>query len=65
MKPLRIFAVAMVTLLTPAGMASAQSWQPLTHQPAFTAGTALLLTDGTVMMHHEDPNDGYSDWYRL
>ena len=65
MKPLRIFAFATVALLAAAGMASAQSWQPLTHQPAFTAGTALLLTDGTVMMHHEDPNDGYSDWYRL
>src|SRR5271169_316559 len=66
MKLLRIFAFATLALLaTAAGMANAQSWQPLTHQPAFAAGTALLLTDGTVMMHHEDPNDGYSDWYRL
>ncbi len=65
MKLLRIFAFATVAMLAAAGMASAQSWQPLTNQPAFTAGTALLLTDGTVMVHHEDPNDGYSDWYRL
>jgi len=65
MKPLRIFAFATAALLAAAGIAGAQSWQPLTHQPSFSAGTVLLLTDGTVMVHHEDPNDGYSDWYRL
>ena len=37
----------------------------LAHQPSFTAGHALLLTDGTVMVHHEDPNDGFSDWWKL
>ena len=46
-------------------LAGAQSWQPLTHQPSFPAGAALLLTDGTVMVHHEDANDGYSEWYKL
>jgi len=65
MKLLRAFAFATVVLLTSAGVVTAQSWQPLTHQPTFTAGQALLLTDGTVLVHHEDPNDGFSDWYKL
>jgi hypothetical protein len=65
MKLLRTFAVAATVLLSAVGVAGAQSWQPLTHQPSFTAGHALLLTDGTVMVHHEDPNDGFSEWYKL
>ncbi len=65
MKLLRMLGFATGVLLAAAGMASAQSWQPLTHQPSFTAGHALLLTDGTVMVHHEDPNDGFSDWWKL
>lgn len=37
------------------------SWISLVHQPSFVADTALLLTDGTVMVHK------YQDvaWYRL
>ncbi len=65
MKPLRMLGFAAVILLAALGTAVAQSWQPLTHQPSFTAGAALLLTDGTVMVHHEDANDGYSEWYKL
>jgi len=65
MKLLRTLLFAAAVLLAAAGFAAAQSWQPLTHQPSFTAGTALLLTDGTVMVHHEDPNDGFSEWYKL
>lgn len=64
MKPSRVFAFAAV-ILCAAAVLNAQSWQPLTHQPDFNAGTALLLTDGTVMVHHEDPNDGWTDWYKL
>lgn len=65
MKLLRTLAFAATALLSAAGIAGAQSWQPLLHQPTFTAGHALLLTDGTVMVHHEDPNDGFSDWWKL
>src|SRR5664279_5514754 len=65
MKLLRMLGFATVVLLAATGIASAQSWQPLVHQPSFTAGTVLLLTDGTVMVHHEDPNDGFSDWWKL
>ena len=30
-------------------LAGAQSWAPLNNQPGFGVGTALLLTDGTVL----------------
>ncbi|MBZ5705363.1 MAG: hypothetical protein LAN63_08420 [Acidobacteriia bacterium] len=61
MKVLRTLGVAVVVLLTLAGVAGAQSWQPLAHKPTFSASTALLLTDGTVMVHQ------YSglQWWRL
>ncbi len=65
MKSLRMLGFATLVLLAALGMANAQSWQPLTHQPTFTAGTMLLLTDGTVMVHHENPNSGFSEWYKL
>ena len=64
MKLLRSFAFVVIVCAA-ASLCSAQSWQPLTNQPSFTAGHMLLLTDGTVMVHHEDPNDGYSDWWKL
>lgn len=43
-------------------------WQNLTNQPAFNAGTMLLLTDGSVLCHDE-PNtstvSGSNRWYKL
>ena len=61
----RNFAVVALAIFSLAGLSAAQSWQPLTNQPNFTAGTLLLLTDGSVMVHHEDANGGYSDWHKL
>jgi Kelch motif len=61
----RILAVAFVFLL--AGSISAQAqqptakWQKLTNQPTFNTDTALLLTDGTVMMHQYNS----TNWWRL
>jgi Kelch motif len=37
------------------------TWQPLANQPAFSASTMLLLTDGTVMA--QEPNA--TAWWRL
>jgi hypothetical protein len=46
--------------------ARAQSWAPLNNQPAFPAGTALLLTDGTVMVQQMTANGyGTANWWRL
>ena len=36
-------------------------WTPLTNQPLFSAGTMLLLTDGTVMCQ----DNGAANWWRL
>ncbi len=50
-----------VALLTCATLVGAQTWTPLTHQPTFDASTALLLTDGTVMVQSEESGT----WWRL
>jgi hypothetical protein len=41
--------------------AAAVRWQRLTNQPPFDTDTALLLTDGTVMVHEY----GNNNWWRL
>jgi hypothetical protein len=56
------FAFICVALLTLASWAGAQpTWTPLAHQPSFNASTALLLTDGTVMVQADES----SVWWRL
>jgi len=53
-----------VASLISATLSGAQSWTPLTHQPTFAASTALLLTDGSVMVQDAavaNPNH----WWRL
>src|SRR5579863_9686537 len=65
MSHLRNLAFMSCAILSVAVPSLGQSWQPLAHQPSFTAGTALLLTDGTVLVHHEEPNQGFSEWYKL
>ena len=57
----QVFVALVAISLTFSGAAHSQSWQPLTNQPGFRASTALLLTDGTVMV--QDSNQ--SDWWRL
>src|SRR5437879_756753 len=70
MRPLRMLAATLAALIATAGIASGQSWQPLTHQPSFSPGAVLLLTDGTVLAHSE-PNclsctsTDYGSWYKL
>ncbi|MFZ0800701.1 MAG: hypothetical protein WBQ09_06720, partial [Terriglobales bacterium] len=64
-KMLRFIAIASLVLASSL-IASAQepavgTWTKLTHQPTFETDTALLLTDGTVMMHQY--NSG--TWWRL
>jgi hypothetical protein len=57
----RILAVSLGMLLTCAAVADAQTWTPLVHQPSFSASTAHLLTDGTVMVHSTESGV----WWRL
>jgi hypothetical protein len=66
MKFFRTVGIAMLALLAWSGMASAQepitsSWKAVKNQPTWQTDTALLLTDGTVMMHQY--NSGI--WWRL
>ena len=57
MKAFRTLAIASLTLLVCLSIASSQEsnltgrWQTLTNSPSFDADTALLLTNGTVMVH--------------
>jgi len=62
MKVLRSLAVSLIAMLTLAGFANAAGkWTPLKNQPTFQTDTALLLTDGTVIVHEY----GDSNWWRL
>jgi hypothetical protein len=58
---LSMAALAVAIMLILGSSASAQTWKRIKHQPTFQTDTALLLTDGTVMMHEiMSPN-----WWRL
>ena len=61
MKPLQSLAFTAIALLAAVCGVSAQSWQPLTHQPSFSASNPLLLTDGTILVH----DTGGSNWWKL
>jgi hypothetical protein len=61
MKIFRTTAIAISLFLAWAAVAPAQTWTSLKHQPTVAADTALLLTDGTVMMHQYNS----SNWWRL
>ncbi|MBZ5509001.1 MAG: hypothetical protein LAO78_26370 [Acidobacteriia bacterium] len=55
-----------LVLLFALTLAGAQSWAPLNNQPPFPAGTALLLTDSTVMVQQMTTNGfGTGNWWRL
>jgi hypothetical protein len=57
--------IALASLLAFSAVASPQEtsskWQKLKNQPPFNTDTALLLTDGTVMMHQYNSNK----WWQL
>jgi len=61
MKSLRTLRIALFVSLAWGSVAGAQSWQPLTTHPTFSASNPLLLTDGTVMVHDACA----TDWWRL
>ncbi len=64
MTMLRKLGIALLALLAVPGIASAQKWTPLKHQPTFSGvGAMLLLTDGTVLLHEEQSNA--QNWYKL
>ncbi len=59
-----VFTVVLMAVLTTPG--NAQTWTALAHQPPAPLGTALLLTDGTVMAQGMATSGyGTGNWYRL
>ena len=63
-KMLRLFAIALMvlaaTVIANAQDPAAGTWQKLKNQPTVLTDTALLLTDGTVMMHQYNREPGGS-----
>jgi hypothetical protein len=61
MKLFKSLGVVLIGCLALPGVAGAQTWQSLKHPPTVETDTALLLTDGTAMVHeYNSPN-----WWRL
>jgi hypothetical protein len=60
-KLFRKLEMLLVLLLAWSGAASSQTWVPLTRTPQFAVGTALQLTDGTIMVQENRT----SNWWRL
>jgi hypothetical protein len=58
---MRFLAFALAACLATGIVAQAQTWTKLTNQPTFQTDTALLLTDGTVMVHQYNS----PAWWRL
>ena len=57
----RALSLALGVMLAVASLAGAQTWTALNHQPTIGASTALLLTDGTVMVQSIESGT----WWRL
>ena len=57
MKPLRTIFVISLFLGVSALLPSAQTWTPLANPPRFHASTALLLTDGRVLVQDTDSSN--------
>jgi len=57
---LRVWAPACFVFLSALSVVG-QSWTPLNNKATFGAGTALLLTDGTVMVQNTDAGE----WWKL
>jgi hypothetical protein len=57
----KMLGIVFVACLALPGIAGAQTWQSLKNPPKFMSDTAMLLTDGTVIVHEYcTPN-----WHRL
>jgi len=68
MKLLRSLGIALLGVAAAASSAAAQSWQRVNNNPPVNIGTMLLLTDGTVIGHQEDDQNGdvaTNAWYKL
>src|ERR1035438_4619439 len=64
MKQFARLAIAITVLLALAGLASAQTWAPLTNQPVAAVGPMLQLRDGRILVNEsQGPDTGV--WFIL
>ncbi len=64
MKPFSRIAIAVAVVLALAGLASAQSWVNLTHQPGVNLGAIVQLRDGRILVHEEQQGNSRA-WHLL
>jgi len=64
MKTFARLAIALTVLMALAGLASAQSWTPLTNQPGVNVGPMLQLRDGRILVHEEQAGNARA-WHVL
>lgn len=64
MTMLRKLGSTLLGLMVLTGIAGAQKWQDLKHEPSFPVGVVALLTDGTVLLHEEQDTTPQK-WYKL
>lgn len=67
MNVLRILGIGSLVLLALTSLSFSQTWTPLKNPASFDPNTALLLTDGTVMVQDSGPGNGggTNHWWRL
>ncbi len=68
MKPLRMLGFATLVLCVAFGVANAQTWTRVSNPPPVNVGAMLMLTDGTVIAHQENDQNGNVAtlaWYKL
>lgn len=71
MRSIRILGLSVLTCMLAIAAAGQGYWTPLTNQPCqpgqpcFYAGTAFLMTDGTVLVQNQHGTLEYGNWYRL
>jgi hypothetical protein len=65
--PAAVFGAIIMGFVVMSGIAHAQTWTALNNSAPFNASTALLLTDGTVMVAGLATTDGFGSgqWWKL
>lgn len=61
-----LVCVALAAILAHGSSAATGTWQHLANQPSFDPGAMYLMTDGTVLVQDQGPqNSGTGNWWRL
>jgi hypothetical protein len=63
--PRSLVACAVLAAFPAALQAKSSPWTPVTNAPTFSAGSAFLMTDGTILVQDEGSGSGAGDWWKL